>query len=152
MKIRKATIEDVVKQLEDDQESVVNNKPEVITTTTEVISQENCAKLVGRCFAQATDSDLALVSLGKWISGNGLNQNNDCVSMKMYAKDITVDDLSAMIPTGWTRRIQTVSLTGKQIKDLYKEGYDAVGTGNNYPYVLVSLVELEYEVSSQFFF
>ena len=33
-----------------------------------------------------------------------------------------------------------------------REGYDAVGTGNNYPYVLVSLVELEYEVSSQFFF
>ena len=31
----KATIEDVVKQLEDDQESVVNNKPEVFTTTTE---------------------------------------------------------------------------------------------------------------------
>ncbi len=45
-------------------ESVVNNQPEVITTTTEVISQENCAKLVGRCFAEATDSDLALVSLG----------------------------------------------------------------------------------------
>ena len=63
--------------------------------------------------------------------------------MKMYAGDITVDDLSAMIPTGWTRTIQTVSLTGKQIKDLYKEGYDAVGTGNNYPYVLVSPVELE---------
>ena len=139
----KASLEDVVKQLEDDQESVVNNKPEVITTTTEVISQENCAKLVGRCFAEATDSDLALVSLGKWISGNGLNQNNDCVSTKMYAKDITVDDLSAMIPTGWTRTIQTVILTGKQIKDLYKEGYDAVGTGNNYPYVLVSPVELE---------
>ena len=145
----KATIEDVVKQLEDDQESVVNNKPEVITTTTEVISQENCAKLVGRCFAQATDSDLALVSLGTWISGNGLNQNNDCVSSKMYAKDITVDDLSAIIPTGWTRTIQTVSLTGKQIRDLYKEGYDAVGTGNNYPYVLVSPVELEDEKTYQ---
>ena len=139
----KATIEDIVKQLEDDQESVVNNKPEVITTTAEVISQENCAKLVGRCFAQATDSDLALVSLGTWISGNGLNQNNDCVSMKMYAGDITEDDLSAIIPTGWSRTIQTVSLTGKQIKDLYKEGYDAVGTGNNYPYVLASPVELK---------
>ena len=139
----KATIEDVVKQLEDDQESVVNNKPEVITTTTEVISQENCAKLVGRCFAQATDSDLALVSLGKWINGNGLNQNNDGVSSKMYAKDITVDDLSAIIPTGWSRTIQTVSLTGKQIRDLYKEGYDAVGTGNNYPYVMVSPMKLE---------
>ena len=141
----KATIEDVVKQLEDDQESVVNNKPEVITTTTEVISQENCAKLVGRCFAQATGSDLALVSLGTWISGNGLNQNNDCVSSKMYAKDITVDDLSVIIPTGWTRTIQTVSLTGKQIQALYEEGYDAVGTGKNYPYVLVNPEDLKLE-------
>mgnify|MGYP000778690701 CR=1 FL=1 len=34
---------------------------------------------------------------------------------------------------------------GKQIRDLYKEGYGAVGTGNNYPYVLVSPVELEDE-------
>ncbi len=32
---------------------------------------------------------------------------------------------------------------GKQIQDLYKEGYDAVGTGNNYPYVLASPMELE---------
>jgi raffinose/stachyose/melibiose transport system substrate-binding protein len=38
---------------------------------------------------------------------------------------------------------------GKQIRDLYKEGYDAVGTGNNYPYVLVSLVELEDEKTYQ---
>ena len=67
----------------------------------------------------------------------------------MYAKDITVDDLSAMIPTGWTRTIQTVSLTGKQIRDLYKEGYDAVGTGNNYPYVMASPVQLEDEKSYQ---
>ena len=34
--------------------SVVNNQPEVITTATEEISQESCAKLVGRCFAEAT--------------------------------------------------------------------------------------------------
>ena len=108
---------------------MVNNKPEVITTTTEVISQENCAKLIGRCFCTGNiDSDLALVSLGTWISGNGLNQNNDCVSTKMYAKILQWDDLSVIIPTGWTRTIQTVSLTGKQIKDLHKEGYDAVGT------------------------
>ena len=38
---------------------------------------------------------------------------------------------------------------GKQIRDLYKEGYDAVGTGNNYSYVLVSPVELEDEKTYQ---
>ena len=32
---------------------------------------------------------------------------------------------------------------------LYKEGYDAVGTGNNYPYVLVSPMELEDEKTYQ---
>lgn len=38
----KATIKDVVDQLDKDQDRVVNNKPEVITTTTEVISEELC--------------------------------------------------------------------------------------------------------------
>jgi len=142
-------LENDSQKLEDDQESVVNNKPEVITTTTEDISQKNCAKLVGRCFAQATNSDLALVSLGTWISGNGLDQNNDGVSGKLYTKDITIDDLSTIIPTGWSRTIQTVRLTGKQIQDLYKEGYDAVGTGNNYSYILVSPIKLEEDKTYQ---
>jgi raffinose/stachyose/melibiose transport system substrate-binding protein len=38
---------------------------------------------------------------------------------------------------------QDLQDVGKQIQDLYKEGYDAVGTGNNYPYVLASPMELE---------
>lgn len=58
-----ATIEDVIRQLDEDQDSVVNNTPDTITTVTEKLSQEDCAMLVGRCFAQATGSDLALVSL-----------------------------------------------------------------------------------------
>lgn len=58
-----ATMEDVIRQLDEDQDSVVNNTPDTITTVTEELSQEDCAMLVGRCFAQATGSDLALVSL-----------------------------------------------------------------------------------------
>ena len=138
----KASIKDVADQLDEDQDSVVNNQPEVITTATEEISQESCAKLVGRCFAEATGSDVALISLGTWISGNGTNQNNDGVSGKLYAKNITDYDICTILPTGWSQTIQTVRLTGKQIQDLYKEGYDAVGTGNNYPYVLASPTEL----------
>ena len=58
-----ATMEDVIRQLDEDQDSVVNNTPDTITTVTEKLSQEDCAMLVGRCFTQATGSDLALVSL-----------------------------------------------------------------------------------------
>lgn len=139
----KATIKDVVDQLDKDQDRVVNNKPEVITTTTEVISQKSCAKLIGRCFMEATKSDAALISLGKWIKGNGKEQNMAGVNGKLYAQDITESDICSILPTGWYDTIQTVQLSGREIKQLCKDGYDAAGTGNTYPYVLVKDKKLE---------
>ncbi len=138
-----ATMEDVIRQLDEDQDSVVNNTPDVITTVTEELSQQDCAMLVGRCFAQATGSDLALVSLSTWIPGNPTDQNHHGVAAKLYAKDITDYDLSVILPTGWNRTIQTVSLTGQQISGLLASGYDAYGNGKGYPYVLVSPVQPE---------
>ena len=55
-----------------------------------------------------------LVSLSTWI-GNPTDQNHHGVAAKLYAKDITDYDLSVILPTGWNRTIQTVSLTGQQI-------------------------------------
>ena len=138
-----ATMEDVIRQLDEDQDSVVNNAPDTITTVTEELSQEDCAMLVGRCFAQATGSDLALVSLSTWIPGNPTDQNHHGVAAKLYAKGITDYDLSVILPTGWNRTIQTVSLTGQQISGLLASGYDAYGNGKGYPYVLVSPVQPE---------
>lgn len=43
-----ATLEDVIRQVDGDQERVVNGDPEIITTATEVISQENCAQAGGQ--------------------------------------------------------------------------------------------------------
>ena len=144
-----ATMEDVIRQLDEDQDSVVNDTPDVITTVTEELSQEDCAMLVGRCFAQATGSDLALVSLSTWIPGNPTEQNHHGVAAKLYAKDITDYDLSVILPTGWNRTIQTVSLTGQQISGLLASGYDAYGNGKGYPYVLVSPVQPEADKTYQ---
>lgn len=138
-----ATMEDVIRQLDEDQDSVVNNTPDTITTVTEELSQQDCAMLVGRCFAQATGSDLALVSLSTWIPGNPTDQNHHGVAAKLYAKGITDYDLSVILPTGWNRTIQTVALTGQQINDLLASGYDAYGNGKGYPYVLVSPMQPE---------
>ena len=144
-----AALEEVVAQLDADQDAVVNNKPEVITTTTEIISQESCAKLIGKCFMEASKSDAALISLGKWIPGNGKNQNTAGVNGKLYAQDITEADICTILPTGWYGTIQTVELTGKDIRKLCEEGYDAAGTGNTYPYVLVQDIELEEDKTYQ---
>ncbi len=140
-----ASIKDVADQLDQDQNSVVNNQPEVITTATEEISQESCAKLVGRCLPRRPEVTLLLYPLGTWVSGNGTNQNNDGVSGKLYAKNITDYDVCMILPTGWSRTINTIRLTGKQIQTLYEEGYDAVGTGKNYPYMLVNPENLKLE-------
>ena len=144
-----ASMEEVIAQLDGDQDKVVNNKPDIFTTATEIISQEDCARLIGRCFAQATGSDLALVSLSTWIPGNPTEQNHHGVSTKLYAKGVTDYDLSAILPTGWNRTIQTVRLTGKQIGDLLTQGYDAYGNGKGYPYVLVSPTAVEDETTYQ---
>ena len=60
------------------------------------------------------------------------------MSGKLYAKNITDDDICTIRPPGWSRTINTIMLTGKQIQALYEEGYDAVGTGKKYPYMLVN--------------
>ena len=144
-----ATMEDVIRQMDEDQDSVVNNTPDTITTVTEELSQEDCAMLVGRCFAQATGSDLALVSLSTWIPGNPTDQNHHGVAAKLYAKGITDYDLSVILPTGWNRTIQTVTLTGQQINDLLASGYDAYGNGKGYPYVMASPVQPEADKAYQ---
>ena len=144
-----ATMEDVIRQMDEDQDSVVNNPPDTITTVTEELSQEDCAMLVGRCFAQATGSDLALVSLSTWIPGNPTDQNHHGVAAKLYAKGITDYDLSVILPTGWNRTIQTVTLTGQQINDLLATGYDAYGNGKGYPHVMESPVQPEADKTYQ---
>lgn len=144
-----ATMEDVIRQMDEDQDSVVNNTPDTITTVTEELSREDCAMLVGRCFAQATGSDLALVSLSTWIPGNPTDQNHHGVAAKLYAKGITDYDLSVILPTGWNRTIQTVTLTGQQINDLLATGYDAYGNGKGYPYVMASPVQPEADKTYQ---
>ena len=144
-----ATMEDVIRQMDEDQDSVVNNTQDTITTVTEELSQEDCAMLVGRCFAQATGSDLALVSLSTWIPGNPTDQNHHGVAAKLYAKGITDYDLSVILPTGWNRTIQTVTLTGQQINDLLATGYDAYGNGKGYPYVMASPVQPEADKTYQ---
>ena len=128
-----------------DQNSVVNNQPEAITTATEEISQESCAKLVGRCFAEATGSDIALISLGTWVSGNGTNQNNDGVSGKLYAKNITDYDVCTILPTGWSRTINIIRLTGNRFRHCMKKVMMQLVQAKNYPYMLVNPENLKLE-------
>lgn len=133
----KKNLNDVIKEFDKDQSLLTDNASQAYTTVTETLDTSTCAKLVGICFAQAANADLSLVSMNKWYKNDETGDlNSDGVSGELYPMPITDADITSILPTGWQGNIQTVTLTGKRIKELAKGGYEK--NGNSYPYELVT--------------
>lgn len=97
------------------------------------LTQEETARLVGEAFAAAVGADCALISLGGYHEGK---ENEFGVNGRLF--DGVVDDvtISTINPLGWVDTIRTFTLTGKEIRQLAKEGFDRHHDGNPFPYVL----------------
>lgn len=129
------SLDDVMKEFDTDQKLLTDNASQTYTTVTEKLDTDECAKLVGICFAQASGVDLSLISKNKWYKDGG-DLNSDGVSGELYAIPVTDTEITSILPTGWNGTIKTVSLTGKRIKELAEQGYDKGGFV--YPYELVT--------------
>ena len=132
--------EDVVKEIDADQHLLSDNSELIYTTVTEKIEVEDCARLVGACFAKASGADLALVSTNKWYTTDeDKAMNTRGIACPLFAVPITDEEITAMLPTGWTGTIQTVTLTGARIRELEETGFDKFEDGEHlFPYVLVT--------------
>jgi len=126
-----ATLDDSYK-LMDDPNSLA------ITTATETISTEDCAKLVGIVFTKATGADLALISLNKYFPDDHSQGNAEGVSGQIFALPVTSQEIVAILPTGWRNNIETYTLTGKRTKELQETGFNRKDNGILYPYQLVA--------------
>lgn len=126
--------------IDENQHLIWNDDEMVYTTVTETLSVEDCVQAVGICFTQAAGADLALVSTNKWYDREGDSAlNTRGVACGLYALPTTDEELTAMLPTGWTGDIQTVTFTGKRIRELLAEGYDKFGDGERiFPYHMVA--------------
>lgn len=132
--------EDVAREIDASQHLISDNSELIYTTVTEKIEVEDCARLVGTCFAKASGADLALVSTNKWYATDeDKAMNTRGVACPLYAVPITDEEITAMLPTGWTGTIQTVTLTGARIRELEAVGFDKFEDGEHlFPYVLVT--------------
>ena len=132
-------IDEVIRTLDDSQYLLSDNSDRIYTTVTEDLSVADCAKLVGIQFAKASGADVALVSTNKWYqTDQDIAMNTRGVQCPLYAMPITDQELTAMLPTGWTGTIQTVTLTGARIKELAETGYDKFEDESRlFPYTLV---------------
>ena len=130
-----ATLDDVVKAFDDNQHLIFDNSDAVYTTLTEKLSTEACAKLIGIAFGEASGADLSLVSINKWYPEGG-ELNKYGVSGELYALPLDDHQISTIIPTGWRGNVETVTLTGKRIRELTETGF--ILGENAYPYVLTT--------------
>ena len=129
----------VIRALDDSQYLLEDNSDAAFTTLTEKLDTDDCARLVGICFAQASGADLALISKNKYYPTEDSDElNPDGVSGALYPLPVTDQEITSILPTGWRQNIQTVTLTGRQIRELAENGYDRNGDGLTYPYELVT--------------
>lgn len=136
----KANLEDVVACFDENQHLITDNIVENFTTATETIGMEDCARLIGISFGQATGAEAALVSTNPWTyNPDAYEMNKQGVSGCLFPMGVSDQELTSILPTGWRNNIQTVTLTGKRIKELVQTGYDYKGDGTLvFPYVLVT--------------
>ena len=131
-----AELEDVIHALDENQSLITDNSANTYTTVTETLDTDDCAHLVGIAFAQAAGADAALISENAYYP-NQNELNEEGVSGSLFALPVTEQEIVSIIPTGWTRNIETVTLTGARIKELAEKGYER-SAKTIYPYALVT--------------
>lgn len=133
-----ASLDDLIKAIDDNQALLKDNGENVFTTVTEKFDTDACAKLVGVAFGQAVDADCALISKNAYFKYDEQKDLNlEGVSGSLFPLPVTDQELTSIVPTGWALNIQTATLTGSRIKELAATGYDRDNNGNCYPYELV---------------
>lgn len=133
-----ADLDQLIAAVDESQKLIADNSSQLVTTVTESISTEDCARLVGITFAEASGADLALISMDHWFSDNHGDGNKDGVAGQLFALPATDLEITSILPTGWNGNIETYTLTGKRIRELADEGYNYADQGRYYPYELVT--------------
>ena len=139
-------LREVVQTFDENQHLIVDNSVAAYTKVTEKLDTSACAKAIGICFAKASGADLALISKNKWYKlTKSKDLNFEGVSGALYPLPVTDQEITSILPTGWTGNIETVTLSGKRILQLVETGYDRNGDGKTFPYELVMPEKLEFE-------
>lgn len=137
-------LREVVQTFDENQHLIVDNSVAAYTKVTEKLDTSACAKAIGICFAKASGADLALISKNKWYKlTKAKDLNFEGVSGALYPLPVTEQEITSILPTGWTGNIETVTLSGKRILQLAETGYDRNGDGKTFPYELVMPEKLE---------
>ncbi|MGN1405973.1 MAG: ABC transporter substrate-binding protein [Erysipelotrichaceae bacterium] len=140
------TKEDVLSLMDETKIKSLSGEETVYASIKETLSVDDLAKLTGMVFCDKTGADLALISLNESKPGvSSRKENTKGIGASMMPIEMKEMDIVCWLPTGWYGTICTYSFSGSRIKELLNTGYDFIGDGNTYPYVLVTPDDFEIE-------
>ena len=76
--------------------------------------------------------------------------NDKGVSGCLFPLPVGDQEITSILPTAWNRNIETVTLTGRRIKELAETGYNFKDEGHFYPYVLVTKGGMELDDDTRY--
>ncbi len=143
------TVEECAKEIDAIRDKWLQNGPKRLAYVEENLTKEEAAYLVGRAFVEEKNVDAALMSLGDY-HGYGLEYRLG-IQCGIYAGDFHLDRMRAVVPAG---NLGIVTMTGKEIMDIYEEGLYIDGTKEEgaipYEYVLVTDNGMELEEDTSY--
>ena len=132
------TARDVIETMDRCQTESLTTGAPVYAVVEETLEPQDLARLTGRVFCERVGADMALISLNEWKPGVRADRENPTgIGGAMMPLSMTEMDIVCWLPTGWYGTIKTYRFTGKRIRELAETGYDMLGNGDPYPYVLI---------------
>lgn len=153
----KMTRDEVLSTIDAAVQESVKKKAPVYAHADEEISQEALVRLVGQAYCEEVGADCALVSQDAYRE-RGYIQNREGVCGTMLPVDIDDEYIAVFTPGGRAVNIETVTLSGKRIKEVQKEGFEYHGIDSlidpdlmaNFPYTLVTKEGFELDDDAEY--
>lgn len=125
-----------ISRMDELQQNWLNHSDELyFCESTADFTLEETGKMLGKVLGSATGADAVMVPIGEFHEG-GVELGSG-VTGKLYAGKINMDVASTVCPST-DGKYAMMTMTGAEAKELAKAGFDSVGDGNPFPYLLVT--------------
>lgn len=104
-------------------------------TLTETLTYEKTAELCAIAEGKAADADCAMISLNEYHGDDNYNKRG--VAWYLWSGKVGNDNINMIITSG-NESVAVLELTGGEIKQMQRDGFDANQNGDPYSYVLVT--------------
>lgn len=130
------------------QACLTNSEHVYFCESTADFTLEETGELIGKALGSAAEADAAMVAVSTSCKDGAALQSG--VTGKLYKGKINTDVSTTICPASDGEYV-VMTMTGAQAKELARSGFDAMGDGDPFPYLLVTRGgrELEDNVSYQ---